>query len=757
MELYEVERLKREHLGDSNYVAFRVRDGKMLMVHKPIRNINHYFHHDITSWFECNINSPDFMELFLKHRLHKDAWLGDIHHWMISEFKDVENNSIFFNGKFEYCLKYNGMAYYIESSQYLRVYEPKPDDKVIWTRACNTERNSVELNSGIYYGGIFNGHQTLVPSDQELFRALGKVNKLFLWNTYVQLGVMFIPQREGTDNDIMYVQDVIDDGYQSMIQVINRDTILSTDGEYEYYPIEGSDYRRRNALSNTLLGNDNKQYVRGTHLCNYDIIDNVPTERTLSMHRVDVQPYDQRVIHTTEENFNKHFIQIDDKYYPRLFVVRTGPSTFEYDEDLAERWDFIINNDTPIVETLGYYRDKETLTWLPDTVPMKPDGVYFSPLWNSNPCDNCGQTQVSVGYQTIVVPWEHTIKIYKVCKECLHNMPILELDDKTYLTIELRGVDVVAGCFKDHFHLPDTVLTPSDNMTIVHERNDIMRRVLKQSLCGVDGTPRADIYFRSDGTAYKLCTSIQNYWFKPRPMFFGETSNHKFMGVELELMDGGVSNSSATKICKLVPEMYCKTDSSLDEGFELITEPCSLDYHLSNLKWEYVLNTANALGYTARQGSGIHVHVSKRFWGKYITSGIVKLCWFTDRYREMLRLYARRGKDEFNRWAKPYGFIVPLSDCVSNYKSMYNKYNNSSQHHYAVNLKPADTVEIRLFASTLDIKRLHSILQFTDCLTDLSLLPPKDIYWNKLFDIAERKGYTELLDDTTFTREETQL
>ena len=153
MELCEVERLKREHLGDSNYVAFRVCDGKMLMVHKPIRNVNHYFHHDITSWFECPINSPDFMELFLKHRLCKDAWLGDIHHWMISEFKDVENNSIFFNNKFEYCLKYNGMAYYIESSQYLRVYEPKPDDKVIWTRACNTERNSVELNSGIYYGG----------------------------------------------------------------------------------------------------------------------------------------------------------------------------------------------------------------------------------------------------------------------------------------------------------------------------------------------------------------------------------------------------------------------------------------------------------------------------------------------------------------------------------------------------------------------------------------------------------------------------
>ena len=44
MELCEMERLKPEHLGDSNYVAFRVCDGKMLMVHKPIRNINHYFH-----------------------------------------------------------------------------------------------------------------------------------------------------------------------------------------------------------------------------------------------------------------------------------------------------------------------------------------------------------------------------------------------------------------------------------------------------------------------------------------------------------------------------------------------------------------------------------------------------------------------------------------------------------------------------------------------------------------------------------------
>lgn len=757
MDLSNLQRIKPEHLGDGNYVAFLVCDGKMARVHKPINNVNHYFRFGITSWFEYRIDSPDFMELFVQHRLHKDAWLGDIHHWMIGEFKDVENNSVFFNDKLEYCLKYNNMAYYIESSQYLRVYEPKPDDKVVWTRACNTERNSVELNSGIYYGGVFNGHQTLVPSDQELFRALGKVNKLFLWNTYIQLGTMFIPRREHTDSDVMYVHDVIDNGYQLTVETISRDTILATDGEYEYHTIDGSDYRRRNTLSNELLGSDTKQYVRGIHVCHYDIVDNVCTECTLSGRSVEVPFSDPAIIYTTEENFDKHFIKIGDKYYPRLFVVRTGPSTFEYDEDLAERWDFIINNDTPITETSGYYRDKETNTWLPDTVPMKPDGVYFSPLWNTQPCDNCGQIQVSVGYQTVVIPSGNTIKVYNVCKECLHNMPVLELDNNTYLTIELRGVDVVDSYVKGHFRLPDTVLTPSDNMTIVHERNDIRRRVLKQSLYGMDGNPRADVYFQPDGTAYKLCTSIQNYWFKPRPMFFGETSNHKFMGVELELMDGGVSNSSAMRICKMVPEMYCKTDSSLDEGFELITEPCSLDYHLSNLKWDYVLSTACALGYTSRQGSGIHVHVSKKFWGKYITSGIVKLCWFTDRYRESLRVYARRGKDEFNRWAKPYGFITPLSDCVSNYKAMYNRYNNNSEHHYAVNLKPADTVEIRLFASTLDVKRLHSILQFTDCLTDLSLLPPKDIYWNKLFDIAERKGYTELLTDPTFHREEIQL
>ena len=55
---------------------------------------------------------------------------------------------------------------------------------------------------------------------------------------------------------------------------------------------------------------------------------------------------------------------------------------------------------------------------------------------------------------------------------------------------------------------------------------------------------------------------IHNYHYKPEPIFYG--SGSLFMGVELEIDEGGESDSNAEKICKIAnsdeERIYCKHD-----------------------------------------------------------------------------------------------------------------------------------------------------------------------------------------------------
>jgi len=75
--------------------------------------------------------------------------------------------------------------------------------------------------------------------------------------------------------------------------------------------------------------------------------------------------------------------------------------------------------------------------------------------------------------------------------------------------------------------------------------------------------------------------TIHNYHYKPEPIFYG--SGSLFMGVELEIDEGGESDYNAEKLCDIAnaegDHIYCKHDGSLDDGFEIVSHPMTLDYH----------------------------------------------------------------------------------------------------------------------------------------------------------------------------------
>ena len=112
---------------------------------------------------------------------------------------------------------------------------------------------------------------------------------------------------------------------------------------------------------------------------------------------------------------------------------------------------------------------------------------------------------------------------------------------------------------------------------------------------------------------------IHDYYFKPRPVFYGD--GPRYFGVELEIDDGGECDSSAEVLMDIANQSktlaYCKHDGSLDDGFEIVTHPMPLDCQLHEMLWAEVLDKAIGMGYLSHQAGtcGLHVHVSRKAFG----------------------------------------------------------------------------------------------------------------------------------------------
>lgn len=117
----------------------------------------------------------------------------------------------------------------------------------------------------------------------------------------------------------------------------------------------------------------------------------------------------------------------------------------------------------------------------------------------------------------------------------------------------------------------------------------------------------SDVYYEDGGDSpyCEACydkldnQAIKPYDYKPEPIFYG--SGDLFYGIELEIDRGGECNSNAEKILEVAnvnsEHIYCKHDGSLDDGFEMVSHPASLYYHISSIDWLKIFNRAIAMSY----------------------------------------------------------------------------------------------------------------------------------------------------------------
>ena len=186
--------------------------------------------------------------------------------------------------------------------------------------------------------------------------------------------------------------------------------------------------------------------------------------------------------------------------------------------------------------------------------------------------------------------------------------------------------------------------------------------------------------------------------------------------VERERIAGGVKDI-------LGDFVNIENDGSLNYGFEVITHPATLNYHLSMMPkyreaFEYLID--NDMRGHDISTTGMHYHMDRRYFGSKEDSSIAKLMYLVERYFKEFKIFARRTDAQCADWCRSRkqsynGKAGWIKQAVMESKA----YSSYQQRYYNINLLNTDTIEIRLWKSTHNIETFEATLRFTARLAQL--------------------------------------
>jgi hypothetical protein len=212
---------------------------------------------------------------------------------------------------------------------------------------------------------------------------------------------------------------------------------------------------------------------------------------------------------------------------------------------------------------------------------------------------------------------------------------------------------------------------------------------------------------------------IEDYSYRPSPIFGRlkyEKKKNLYFGFELEVECGDDRESQAESFLewlsknKIEENFYFKEDSSLDNGFEIVSHPMTRKYIHKHIKIKEMLEWLSKNGFTSydNKNCGLHIHFSRDYLKD---SDIVKLKTFFKVNEKHIRKFSKRREKDFDAWATIESAYTP-DELLKGISA-----ENNRRRHVAVNVN-CDTVEIRVFAGTLNYKRFRASLQFADAVVN---------------------------------------
>ena len=214
------------------------------------------------------------------------------------------------------------------------------------------------------------------------------------------------------------------------------------------------------------------------------------------------------------------------------------------------------------------------------------------------------------------------------------------------------------------------------------------------------------------------------------PIWFG-------IELEVEVKSGSDTNEMATKCKELLGEFaIIKSDGSLNNGFEMVTRPASLEVHRE--RWtKFMEKRPKGIRSWETTTCGMHVHLTRRAHdGSAIMTDltVAKIVMFVNSPRNKAFIVDIAGRDA-DRWAK-------MQDKESLPKAL-----RAIERYEAVNLLNKRTIEFRIFRGTLSYAGFMKNLEFTAAVKDFcaqagrSLTECQSLTSFKEFVNDNKKGY----------------
>lgn len=178
-----------------------------------------------------------------------------------------------------------------------------------------------------------------------------------------------------------------------------------------------------------------------------------------------------------------------------------------------------------------------------------------------------------------------------------------------------------------------------------------------------------------------------------------------FLGVELEVSCGSYGREEPARVVKKLLKDHCilKSDGSVNNGFEIVSAPAHIDVHKENFS-KFFDSLPEEL--CEDDSCGMHVHIDRN---SLSVTQISRMAEFMNNNTKFIEKIAGR---KLNTYCKDNnGF---------NKSGAFKSKATGSDRYAAINLCPKRTVEVRIFASTLDKSTFERNLEFVKALVKFS-------------------------------------
>jgi len=324
---------------------------------------------------------------------------------------------------------------------------------------------------------------------------------------------------------------------------------------------------------------------------------------------------------------------------------------------------------------------------------------------------------------------------YELFAECFHCGDV-------FLNDEMHWVDdeaICDGCYEKYYCECDACDTITKKINAhyfdgVYYCDDCFWEYYTECQSCGDIMATEDSYYSevADETLCDDCygrinSVIKPYEYRPNPLFhtssgvfdmYHYNSKYIYYGFELEVEDNK-GRVELREMAEMLEEkfgefIYFKWDSSLNDGFEIVSHPFTWEWYKKNRKMlkemlELLIKNGYCSYYSER--AAIHIHISKKPFKTFHLFKLLEFYYGHPRLIKLLsRIYHKKQTSQHIQWDWQKYSIK--------YTAKYKSHDEDMDRYQMVNFVDGKTIEFRSFRGTLIAESFFRILELIKCSID---------------------------------------